>query len=128
MFFNYRVTETVWFRRETRHVFSCSLAFSLISFHVCFPSHRPLKDEEGLWNGQMQSTKSFVTEGNPQQRYQPTHGSYQLQFAIQKLQQQRLQSQQFLEPSHYRPQVKKGFLDCFTHYLILIIIIFECLN
>ncbi|XP_076604283.1 tubulin polyglutamylase TTLL5 isoform X1 [Chaetodon auriga] len=69
-------------------------------------SHRPLKDEEGLWDGQMQSAYRLVTGVNPQQHYQPTQGSYQLQFAIQKLQQQRLQSQQFLDQSHRRHQAQ----------------------
>ncbi|XP_029316248.1 tubulin polyglutamylase TTLL5 isoform X2 [Cottoperca gobio] len=69
-------------------------------------SHRPLKDEEGLWDGQMQSAYSLVTGVNPQQCYQPTQGSYQLQFAIQKLQQQRLQSGQFLDQSHCRHQAQ----------------------
>ncbi|XP_027130412.1 tubulin polyglutamylase TTLL5 isoform X2 [Larimichthys crocea] len=68
--------------------------------------HRPLKDEDVLWDGQMQSAYSLVTGVNPQQRYQPTQGSYQLQFAIQKLQQQRLQSQQFLDQSHCRHQAQ----------------------
>ncbi|XP_070776545.1 LOW QUALITY PROTEIN: tubulin polyglutamylase TTLL5 [Enoplosus armatus] len=68
--------------------------------------HRPLKDEEGLWDGQMQSAYSLVTGVNPHQRYQPTQGSYQLQFAIQKLQQQRLQSRQFLDQSHCRHQAQ----------------------
>ncbi|KAM9341326.1 tubulin polyglutamylase TTLL5 [Symphorus nematophorus] len=70
-------------------------------------SHRPLKDEEGLlWDGQMQSAYSLVTGVNPQQHYQPTQGSYQLQFAIQKLQQQRLQSRQFLDQGHCRHQAQ----------------------
>ncbi|XP_071780297.1 tubulin polyglutamylase TTLL5 [Centroberyx gerrardi] len=71
---------------------------------VCSTGHRPLKDEEGVWDGQMQSAYSLVTGVNPQQRYQPTQGSYQLQFAIQQLQQQRLQSQQLLDQSHCRHQ------------------------
>ncbi|XP_078133230.1 tubulin polyglutamylase TTLL5 isoform X1 [Sander vitreus] len=69
-------------------------------------SHRPLKDEEGLLDGQMQSAYSLVTGVNPQKRYQPTQGSYQLQFAIQKLQQQRLQSRLFLDQSHCRHQAQ----------------------
>ncbi|XP_073339279.1 tubulin polyglutamylase TTLL5 [Pagrus major] len=70
-------------------------------------SHRPLKNEKGLWDGQMcQSANSLVTGVNPQQHYQPTQGSYQLQFAIQKLQQQRLQSQQLLDQSHCRYQAQ----------------------
>ncbi|XP_050933951.1 tubulin polyglutamylase TTLL5 isoform X1 [Lates calcarifer] len=68
--------------------------------------HRPLKEDEGLWDGQMQNAYSLVTGVNPQQRYQPTQGSYQLQFAIQQLQQQKLQSRQFLDQSHYRHQAQ----------------------
>nr|XP_046268236.1 tubulin polyglutamylase TTLL5 isoform X3 [Scatophagus argus]XP_046268237.1 tubulin polyglutamylase TTLL5 isoform X3 [Scatophagus argus] len=68
--------------------------------------HRSLKEEEGLWDGQMQSTYSLVAGVNPQQHYQPTQGSYQLQFAIQKLQQQRLQSRQFLDQSLCRFQAQ----------------------
>uniref|UniRef100_A0A3Q4ACC7 Tubulin tyrosine ligase-like family, member 5 n=1 Tax=Mola mola TaxID=94237 RepID=A0A3Q4ACC7_MOLML len=64
----------------------------------------PPKDEEGTWNGQMQSTYNLATGVNPQQQHQPAHGNYQLQFAIQKLQQQRLQSQPFLDQSHWRHQ------------------------
>ncbi|XP_075964534.1 tubulin polyglutamylase TTLL5 [Anarhichas minor] len=69
-------------------------------------STRPLQHEEGLWDGQMQSAYSLVTGVNPQQRYQPTQESYQLQFAIQKLQQQKLQSQQFLDQGHCRHQAQ----------------------
>uniref|UniRef100_A0A673BJ25 Tubulin tyrosine ligase-like family, member 5 n=1 Tax=Sphaeramia orbicularis TaxID=375764 RepID=A0A673BJ25_9TELE len=67
-------------------------------------SHRPLKDEDALWDGQMQNAYSLVTGVSPQQRYQPTQGSYQLQFAIQQLQQQRLQSRQFLDQGQCRHQ------------------------
>ncbi|XP_071354332.1 tubulin polyglutamylase TTLL5 isoform X4 [Trachinotus anak] len=67
--------------------------------------HRP-KEEEALWDGQMQNAYSLVTGVNPQQRYQPTQGSYQLQFAIQQLQQQKLQSRQFLDQSHCRYQAQ----------------------
>ncbi|KAM9842865.1 tubulin polyglutamylase TTLL5 [Aulostomus maculatus] len=63
---------------------------------------RPLKDDEDLWDSQMQSAYSLVTGVSPQQHYQPTQGSYQLQFAIQQLQQQRLQSRPFLDQSHCR--------------------------
>ncbi|XP_029900394.1 tubulin polyglutamylase TTLL5 isoform X2 [Myripristis murdjan] len=66
--------------------------------------HRPQKDEDGLWNDQMQNTSSLMTGVSAQQHYQPTQGSYQLQFAIQQLQQQRLQSQQVLEQSLCRHQ------------------------
>uniref|UniRef100_A0A7N8X1U3 Tubulin--tyrosine ligase-like protein 5 n=1 Tax=Mastacembelus armatus TaxID=205130 RepID=A0A7N8X1U3_9TELE len=77
---------------------------SLISVLFFCPSHRPLKND-GLWDGQIQNAYSLVTGVNPQQCYQPTQGSYQLQFAIQQLQQQSLQSRQLLDQSHCRHQV-----------------------
>ncbi|XP_056152156.1 tubulin polyglutamylase TTLL5 [Lampris incognitus] len=66
--------------------------------------HKLLKDEEGLWDEEMQSTYGQVTGVSPQPHYQPTQGSYQLQFAIQQLQQQRLQSRQLLDQSRCRLQ------------------------
>ncbi|XP_039459111.1 tubulin polyglutamylase TTLL5 isoform X6 [Oreochromis aureus] len=56
--------------------------------------HRPLKEED--W--QMHNDYSLVRGVTPKQHYQPTQGSYQLQFAIQQLQQQRLKAHhQFLD-------------------------------
>nr|XP_040055081.1 tubulin polyglutamylase TTLL5 isoform X1 [Gasterosteus aculeatus aculeatus] len=70
-------------------------------------SHMPTKHEEGLQDGRMQSAYNLGTGGSPLQRHPPTQESYQLQFAIQKLQQQRLQSQQFLDQSrHHRHQAQ----------------------
>ncbi|XP_072222230.1 tubulin polyglutamylase TTLL5 isoform X2 [Leuresthes tenuis] len=66
----------------------------------------PLRDEEGLWDGQMQNASSLVPGMNPMQRYQPTQGNYQLQFAIQQLQQQRQRSHQFLDQDHCRHQAQ----------------------
>ncbi|XP_013856469.1 tubulin polyglutamylase TTLL5 [Austrofundulus limnaeus] len=57
----------------------------------------PLKDEEGLLDGRMQTTSSLVKDLNPIQPKQLAQGSYQLQFAIQQLQQQKLKSHQFLD-------------------------------
>ncbi|CAJ1073707.1 tubulin polyglutamylase TTLL5 isoform X4 [Xyrichtys novacula] len=67
-------------------------------------SHRPGKHNNGLWESQMQSAYSFMTGANRQQCHQQSQGSYQLQFAILKLQQQRLQSQQYVDQSHCRHQ------------------------
>ncbi|XP_068194118.1 tubulin polyglutamylase TTLL5 [Antennarius striatus] len=66
---------------------------------------RPLKDEEGLWDGKMKSADNLEKAVNSQQHQHPNQDSYQLQFAIQRLQQQRLQSLQFLDQSHCRHQV-----------------------
>ncbi|XP_062295863.1 tubulin polyglutamylase TTLL5 [Scomber scombrus] len=68
--------------------------------------HRPLHEEESLWDGQVQNAYSLVTGVNPQQRYMPTQESYQLQFAIQQLQQQRRQSQQFSDQRRCRHQTQ----------------------
>lgn len=67
---------------------------------------RPLKDDEDLWDSPLQSAYSLVTGVSPQRCYQPTQGSYQLQFAIQQLHQQRLQSQQLLDQSQCRHQAQ----------------------
>lgn len=90
----------------------CSLIyFSLISLcvYLSFLSirrRRSAKDEEAAWNGQLQSTYGLTRAANSQQYYQPTQGRCQLQFAVQKLQQQRLQPQQFLDQSHFRHPVR----------------------
>lgn len=78
-----------------------------------------MKNEADLWERQMQTAYSLVTGVNPQQRYQPTHGSYQLQFAIQQLQQQKLQSRQFVDQSQSRHQVHKRYLVLFPHYFMV---------
>ncbi|XP_041131873.1 tubulin polyglutamylase TTLL5 isoform X3 [Polyodon spathula] len=51
------------------------------------------------WEGEAENAYNMVTGVTPQHRYQPTSGSYQLQFAIQQLQRQKLQSRQLLDQS-----------------------------
>ncbi|XP_029972263.1 tubulin polyglutamylase TTLL5 isoform X2 [Salarias fasciatus] len=68
--------------------------------------HRPPNEEEGVWDGQTQNAYTLVTGTQPRQRYQPTAGSYQLQLAIQQLQQQRLQSHQCVDQSHCKHQAQ----------------------
>uniref|UniRef100_A0A665WE86 Tubulin--tyrosine ligase-like protein 5 n=1 Tax=Echeneis naucrates TaxID=173247 RepID=A0A665WE86_ECHNA len=76
--------------------------------------------KEGLWDGQMQNAYSLAAGVNPQLRHQPTEGSYQLQFAIQQLQQQKLKSRQFLDQSHRRHQVSMGReVSVISHSIIL---------
>ncbi|XP_047201906.1 tubulin polyglutamylase TTLL5 isoform X3 [Girardinichthys multiradiatus] len=60
-------------------------------------STRPSKNEEDFWDTQMQTAPSVVTGLNSTQSWQPTKESYQLHFAIQQLQQQRLKSRQGLD-------------------------------
>ncbi|KAM9707374.1 tubulin polyglutamylase TTLL5 isoform 2-T2 [Menidia menidia] len=71
--------------------------------------HRPLRDEEEIWDGQNKAASSLVPGVKPMQGNQPTQGNYQLQFAIQQLQQQRLKSHQFRDQDHCRHQAQ--FLD-----------------
>ncbi|XP_055362017.1 tubulin polyglutamylase TTLL5 isoform X3 [Betta splendens] len=77
--------------------------------------HRLLKGEQGTWEKQMHNTCSSVAGLNPQQRYQPSQGSYQLQFAIHQLQQQKAQSRQFMDQSHGRHQVQFPDQTCASH-------------
>ncbi|KAI1895503.1 hypothetical protein AGOR_G00106930 [Albula goreensis] len=64
----------------------------------------PRDDGDSLWDGDSHGAYSLITGVTPQQRYHPTSGSYQLQFAIQQLQQQKLQSRQLLDQSRARHQ------------------------
>ncbi|KAJ1104661.1 hypothetical protein NDU88_002071 [Pleurodeles waltl] len=60
-----------------------------------------------LWPGDGDmgmSAYSMVTGVNPQHKYQPTPSSYQLQYAVQQLELQRLQARQFSEQSRTRHQ------------------------
>ncbi|XP_055012906.1 tubulin polyglutamylase TTLL5 isoform X1 [Boleophthalmus pectinirostris] len=69
-----------------------------------YSNKRPVKDEVDAWASPFQRAYSVVTGVSPQHNYQPTQGSYQLQYAIQQLQGQRLKSQQLLEQSQSRQQ------------------------
>ncbi|KAM4723593.1 tubulin polyglutamylase TTLL5 isoform 2-T2 [Anableps anableps] len=69
-------------------------------------STRPSKNKKGFWDTQMQAAPGVVTGVNSMQIYQPTKGSYQLQFAIQQLQQQRLKSHQVLHQDLSRHQAQ----------------------
>lgn len=94
------------FRRKSDFVFL--LVWSILLFHPVYLchfslSHRPLKEED--W--QMHNDYSLVRGVTPKQHYQPTQGSYQLQFAIQQLQQQRLKAHhQFLDQTRCGHQVR----------------------
>ncbi|KAJ8288844.1 hypothetical protein COCON_G00015030 [Conger conger] len=68
------------------------------------PVRGPWDDGDSLCDGDGQGAYSLVTGVSPQQRYHPTSGSYQLQFAIQQLQQQKMQSRQLLDHSRARHQ------------------------
>ncbi|XP_038147467.1 tubulin polyglutamylase TTLL5 isoform X1 [Cyprinodon tularosa] len=67
-------------------------------------SARPCRDKEALWDTRMQAPACVLTGLNSSQSSQPNKGSYQLQFAIQQLQQQRLKSHQVLDQDLCRHQ------------------------
>ncbi|XP_035271338.1 tubulin polyglutamylase TTLL5 isoform X1 [Anguilla anguilla] len=68
------------------------------------PMRVPRDDGDTLSDGDAHGAYGLVTGVAPQQRYHPTSGSYQLQFAIQQLQQQKMQSRQLLDHSRARHQ------------------------
>ncbi|XP_064420977.1 tubulin polyglutamylase TTLL5 isoform X2 [Latimeria chalumnae] len=65
---------------------------------------RGFNEDVAAWEGEAENAYSMVTGLIPQQKYQPTSASYQLHFALQQLQQQRLQSRQLLDQSKARHQ------------------------
>lgn len=81
------------------------LGFKLFFSLLLVIAHRPPKSKEGIWDPQMQAAPNVVMGLNSTQSSQSTKGSYQLQFAIQQLQQQRLKTHQLLDRDHPRHQV-----------------------
>ncbi|XP_069494133.1 tubulin polyglutamylase TTLL5 isoform X2 [Ambystoma mexicanum] len=70
------------------------------------PRFRAPEMERLSGDGDMESSAySMVTGVPPQQKYHPTASSYQLQYAVQQLELQRLQTRQLLEQSRARHQV-----------------------
>ncbi|XP_060685514.1 tubulin polyglutamylase TTLL5 isoform X3 [Hemiscyllium ocellatum] len=59
------------------------------------------------WDQEVECAYNTVTGVTPRQRYQPTSGSQQLQYALQHLQQQQQHSRQLLDTSRARQQVKE---------------------
>uniref|UniRef100_A0A8D0H9Y2 Tubulin--tyrosine ligase-like protein 5 n=1 Tax=Sphenodon punctatus TaxID=8508 RepID=A0A8D0H9Y2_SPHPU len=66
---------------------------------------RALESDDFAWEGDLENNIYKVAESQPTHpKYQPTAGSYQLHFALQQLQQQKLQSRQLLDQSRARHQ------------------------
>uniref|UniRef100_A0A8C4VHI8 Tubulin--tyrosine ligase-like protein 5 n=1 Tax=Gopherus evgoodei TaxID=1825980 RepID=A0A8C4VHI8_9SAUR len=67
---------------------------------------RVLKNNSFAWEGELENCVHSKVTGSQlaHPKYQPTAGSYQLHFAVQQLQQQKLQSRQLLEQSRARHQ------------------------
>ncbi|XP_034051481.1 tubulin polyglutamylase TTLL5 isoform X2 [Thalassophryne amazonica] len=65
------------------------------------PSHKPPNDDKTYWDRHMQT--GYHT-ANPKQCYEPSHGTKQLQFAIQQMQQQKLQIPQLKDQTHYQQE------------------------
>uniref|UniRef100_A0A674JQU9 Tubulin--tyrosine ligase-like protein 5 n=1 Tax=Terrapene triunguis TaxID=2587831 RepID=A0A674JQU9_9SAUR len=76
--------------------------------NVCDGSSLPraLKNDSFAWEGELENCVYSKVTGSQlaHPKYQPTAGSYQLHFAVQQLQQQKLQSRQLLEQSRARHQ------------------------
>ncbi|XP_003260829.2 tubulin polyglutamylase TTLL5 isoform X6 [Nomascus leucogenys] len=77
--------------------------------HSSPPGSRSLQTGEFAWEGEVESNVySKATGVVPQHKYHPTAGSYQLHFALQQLEQQKLQSRQLLDQSRARHQAIFG--------------------
>ena len=82
---------------------------------------RSLQTGGFAWEGEVENNAySKATGVAPQHKYHPTAGSYQLHFALQQLEQQKLQSRQLLDQSRARHQViqNQAFL-CASIFLLL---------
>ncbi|XP_063500236.1 tubulin polyglutamylase TTLL5 isoform X28 [Symphalangus syndactylus] len=74
--------------------------------HSSPPGSRSLQTGEFAWEGEVENNVySKATGVVPQHKYHPTAGSYQLHFALQQLEQQKLQSRQLLDQSRARHQI-----------------------
>lgn len=77
--------------------------------HTTPPGSRSLQTGGFAWEGEVEnSAYSKATGVVPQHKYHPTAGSYQLHFALQQLEQQKLQSRQLLDQSRARHQAIFG--------------------
>lgn len=77
--------------------------------HSSPPGSRSLQTGGFAWEGEVENNVySKATGVVPQHKYHPTAGSYQLHFALQQLEQQKLQSRQLLDQSRARHQAIFG--------------------
>ncbi|XP_055217007.2 tubulin polyglutamylase TTLL5 isoform X32 [Gorilla gorilla gorilla] len=74
--------------------------------HSSSPGSRSLQTRGFAWEGEVENNMySKATGVVPQHKCHPTAGSYQLHFALQQLEQQKLQSRQLLDQSRARHQI-----------------------
>ncbi|XP_072618178.1 tubulin polyglutamylase TTLL5 isoform X19 [Vulpes vulpes] len=74
--------------------------------HFTPPGNRSLQTGGFAWEGEVENNAYNKATGVvPQHKYHPTAGSYQLHFALQQLEQQKLQSRQLLDQSRARHQI-----------------------
>ncbi|XP_041614846.1 tubulin polyglutamylase TTLL5 isoform X7 [Vulpes lagopus] len=77
--------------------------------HFTPPGNRSLQTGGFAWEGEVENNAYNKATGVvPQHKYHPTAGSYQLHFALQQLEQQKLQSRQLLDQSRARHQAIFG--------------------
>ncbi|XP_068948020.1 tubulin polyglutamylase TTLL5 isoform X8 [Petaurus breviceps papuanus] len=75
------------------------------------PVNRNMQTGGFAWEGEVENSAYNKAAGvMPQHKYHPTAGSYQLHFALQQLEQQKLQSRQLLDQSRARHQALFGNL------------------
>ncbi|XP_051833516.1 tubulin polyglutamylase TTLL5 isoform X3 [Antechinus flavipes] len=74
------------------------------------PVNRNMQTGGFAWEGEVENSAYKATGMIPQHKYHPTAGSYQLHFALQQLEQQKLQSRQLLDQSRARHQAIFGNL------------------
>ncbi|XP_020841898.1 tubulin polyglutamylase TTLL5 isoform X4 [Phascolarctos cinereus] len=75
------------------------------------PVNRNMQTGGFAWEGEVENSAFNNAAGvMPQHKYHPTAGSYQLHFALQQLEQQKLQSRQLLDQSRARHQAIFGNL------------------
>ncbi|XP_049626275.1 tubulin polyglutamylase TTLL5 [Suncus etruscus] len=93
----------------------CGTTWSVQSDPKALNSHsnsfgsRSLQTGGFAWEGEVENNAySKATGVVPQHKYHPTAGSYQLHFALQQLEQQKLQSRQLLDQSRARHQAIFG--------------------
>ncbi|XP_054651709.1 tubulin polyglutamylase TTLL5 isoform X2 [Dunckerocampus dactyliophorus] len=81
--------------------------------------HRKIKDGKASCDTQSGSNFPSVMLANPERRWHPPRGSYQLQVAVQQLQQQRLQQRQLSDQNHYRHQDQQSDETSAPHATVL---------
>lgn len=102
LFYKGKIVDTHLFPLDCSHTRAKKNPTLLLAF-------RSLQTGGFAWEGEVENNAySKATGVVPQHKYHPTAGSYQLHFALQQLEQQKLQSRQLLDQSRARHQVPES--------------------